>query len=178
MNTSLIKSHAFTLVEMLIAVVIAAIILALAIPAFTSFIQNNYSVSISNNLVSALKFARSEAIKRNAPVTICATLDSNFTNCGNSWNLGWIIFSDLNGDGSLAVGSDTILRIERLTGSNGSIVPSTGTSNVTYNNVGFPSPNASNLTFTVSATGCKDGYARNIKISLTGNVSVTSVNCT
>lgn len=177
MNTPLTKIRAFTLIEMLVAVVLVALILQLATPAFTRFIQNNYSVSISNNLITSLKFARSEAIKRNTPVTICATSDANFTGCGNAWNLGWIIFSDLNGDGALNAGSDTILRTERLTGTGASIVPSTGTTNVTFNNVGFPSANASNLNFAISSTDCKGNYARTINISLTGKVSVTSASC-
>lgn len=177
MNTPLTKIRAFTLIEMLVAIVLIAIILKLAIPAFTSFIQNNYSVTVATNLVTSLKYARSEAIKRNTPITICATADTDFASCGSAWNLGWIIFSDLNGNGALDVGSDTVLRIERLTGSGANVTPSTGTTNLTFNNIGFPNANASNVTFAISTTGCKGNYARNVKISLTGGVTTTSTTC-
>lgn len=177
MKTFFSKIRAFTLVEVLIVVVMAAIILSLGVPAFRGFIQNNYSVSISNNLDAALRYARSEAIRRNNPVTICATADSNFSSCGSAWNLGWIIFNDINGDSLLTSGQDTILRVERLTGSNASVVPSTGTNTITYNNAGFPNANASNVTFTISATGCTGNYARTINISVTGLLTIAPASC-
>lgn len=177
MSISIHTSRGFTLVELVVAIALLGIIMAIAIPSFTSIIQNNYAVSISNNLVNSLAFARSEAIKRNSPVSVCATADTNFNACGAQWALGWLVFTDANGNGALNAGTDTLLRIERLTGQNASVTPSPSTNVATYNNVGFPQPSTANVTFNITATGCKGDYIRNINISLTGRVSVTSANC-
>ena len=81
------KIRAFTLIELMVTIAIFVIVVSFAIPSFTSMIQNNYSLSISHDLISSLKFARSEAIKRNSPVSLCATSDSNYTSCGNVCSL-------------------------------------------------------------------------------------------
>lgn len=177
MRTPISTIRGFTLVELVIAIAMLGIIMAIAMPSFTSIIQNNYSVSMANNLTASLLFARSEAVKRNSPVSVCATADSTFTGCGSQWVLGWIIFTDANGNGGLDGGADTIMRVERLTGDNGSITPSPSVNVVTYNNVGFPMPSSANITFQVYGSGCKGDYIRNINISLTGRVSTTAATC-
>lgn len=171
------KIRAFTLIELMVTIAIFVIVVSFAIPSFTSMIQNNYSLSISHDLISSLKFARSEAIKRNSPVSLCATSDSNYTSCGNAWSLGWIIFSDYNGDGTYSSGNDVILRINMLSGSNAQITPSNNTYSFTYNNVGFPASNASNITIDVYATGCKADNRRTISINMTGAISASANNC-
>lgn len=177
MRTTITNIRAFTLIELIVAIAILGIIMAIAMPSFTSIIQNNYAVSISNNLTESLLFARSEAVKRNSPVTICATADNNFTSCGSQWALGWIIFADVNGNASIDSGIDTILRVERLTGQNATLTPSPNTNSATYNNLGFPLPSTANVTFQVLATGCKGDYIRNINVSLTGRVTTTTATC-
>lgn len=177
MRPSISKTRGFTLTELIVAIAMLGIIMAIAIPSFTSIIQNNYSVSMANSLTTALLFARSEGVKRNSPISVCATADSSFTSCGSQWVLGWIIFVDVNGNGSIESGTDTILRTESLTGSNGSITPSPSVNVITYNNVGFPMPSSANVTFQIYGIGCKGDYIRNINISLTGRVSTTTATC-
>lgn len=176
MYTPISTNRGFTLVELVIAIAMLGIIMAIAMPFFTSIIQNNYSVSMSNNLTTSLLFARSEAVKRNSPVSLCATADSTFTSCGSQWVLGWIIFTDANGNGVLN-SADRILRIERLAGENASITPSPNINVVTYNNVGFPMPSSANVTFQIYGVGCRGDYIRNINISITGRVTTASATC-
>lgn len=170
-------AQGFTIIELIVAIAILAIVMAIAIPSFTAFIQNNYAKSIAVNLVETLIFARSKAITINSPVTVCATADNTFSSCGNQWTLGWLVFIDVNGNGSLNSGTDTLLRTEALTGQNANITTSPSTSAATYNNLGFPNPNAANTTFQVSATGCTGNSVQNINISLTGRVTATTSAC-
>lgn len=88
----------FTLVELLVTLAIGAILLAIAIPGYAFFINASKLTAVTNDLVSALHLARSEAIKRGLRVTICKT--SNVTaatpacDAAASWQQGWLVFAD------------------------------------------------------------------------------------
>ena len=111
------KNAGFTLIELMITLAIVAILLTVGVPSLKTFMQGNQLVASTNELVSALHVARSEAIKLNAKVSICSS--SNGTSCSgsSSWKEGWIVFvdadGDLNGTGvaCAAIGTDCLLRI-------------------------------------------------------------------
>lgn len=166
----------FTLVECIITIAIAAVALSFAIPSFISTIQNNYAITLSQELINALQLARSEAIKRNSPVSVCATRDQNFNQCGSNWNNGWLIFVDPSGNGTYGAGS-TLLKTYTPTGSNANILPTPSLSAATYNAAGFATSNTSNMRFQISAAGCTGDHVRNITISFTGHLTVTKTNC-
>ncbi len=86
------KTAGFTLIELLIGLVVLAILLTTAIPAFRAFIQNNRLDSEANDLVAATQLARSEALKRGVNVTICSS--NNGTSCGGGFRDGWIVIED------------------------------------------------------------------------------------
>ena len=80
----------FTLVELLIALLIGAILATLAAPSFMDTIRRNRLVSASNDFLATLNYARSEAIKRGQTITVCASSDQ--ATCTNSpWQDGWIV---------------------------------------------------------------------------------------
>lgn len=101
MNTNPRNWAGFTLIEAMVALAIAAILLTVAVPAFQDLVQNNRLVSHTNEFVTALNLARSEAIKRSVPVTIKKT--------GTYWEEGWQVFTDLNADGVLDDNGDANL---------------------------------------------------------------------
>lgn len=65
------QSKGFTLVELIIAVTILGIFSAIAIPSFTSFVNNNRLQTTSNELASLLQYARSTAAQNNATYITC-----------------------------------------------------------------------------------------------------------
>jgi type IV fimbrial biogenesis protein FimU len=65
------QSQGFTLIELMITVVILGIFAAIAVPSFTSFINNNKVQSVSNELSSLLQYARSSAAQNNTPHIVC-----------------------------------------------------------------------------------------------------------
>lgn len=79
----------FTLIELIVTIAIAAILLTIAIPNFRTFSMNNRMATQANDLITALNLARSEAVKRSANVTVCAS--SNSTSCTGTWAQGWIV---------------------------------------------------------------------------------------
>ncbi len=102
----------FTLVELMITVSIVGILASFAIPSFNEMIANNRLSALSNDLITDLYTARSEAIKKNIPVTICSSTDQ--ASCANStnWGTGWIIFKDVGVPG-VVDGVDEILFIHQ-----------------------------------------------------------------
>lgn len=80
----------FTLVEMVVTVAIVAILLGIAIPSYNETILNMKLTSYANNLVASILLGRSEAIKRNAVVTLCVSSSGTACTAGG-WQQGWIL---------------------------------------------------------------------------------------
>ena len=70
-------SGGFTLVELMVTVAVAAILLAIATPSFTSIINSNRLASAANELVATLQSARMEAVRSNRRVNVCRGCDGN-----------------------------------------------------------------------------------------------------
>lgn len=73
----------FTLVELLITIVIVAILASIATPSYREFVAGQRIKTASFDIMSALTLARSEAIKRAAPVTAAPA--------GGTWTNGWSV---------------------------------------------------------------------------------------
>lgn len=83
----------FTLVELMVTIVVLAILLAIGIPAFASLIASNRLTSATNELIASLQAARTEALRRNARVTVCPAAP-NANACSGAWRDGWMAFVD------------------------------------------------------------------------------------
>lgn len=168
----------FTLFELMITMSVMGVLLAVAVPSFISSLSNNTIIIVNNELLSAINLSRSEAIKRNVPVSICATQDSNFNACGASWQLGWLVFVNPTGGTTLSnTATAPLLRIHRINNTAVTLTPSPSVNIITYNGSGFPATGSSNITFTTKATGCTIDSGRSLAISITGRPVITRVNC-
>ena len=86
----------FTIAELIIVVVIAGVLAAMAAPNMSEFVKNNARATRVNTMVTALNFARGQAVTRNSRVSLCKS--AGFASCdaagtGNFEN-GWIVFTD------------------------------------------------------------------------------------
>jgi type IV fimbrial biogenesis protein FimT len=102
--------NGFTIIELMMTIFILSIVIAIGIPAFSVTTMNNRISSQTNNLLSTLNFARSEAVKLGSNITVCGS--NNLTTCNtSSWEQGWIVFRDTNANATVDAG-ETILRVQ------------------------------------------------------------------
>jgi type IV fimbrial biogenesis protein FimT len=95
------RAGGFTLVEMMMALVVLAVLLAVAAPGFSELIKNNRMLSQVYGLRAALNGARSEALAQRNFVTLCRSADGASCSTGSGdWNTGFIAFLDENGNGA------------------------------------------------------------------------------
>ncbi|MFK7892058.1 MAG: GspH/FimT family pseudopilin [Granulosicoccus sp.] len=111
MSSVHIQQCGLTLIEMMVALVIAAILLAVAVPSLQSLVGDSEMTATSNELVFSLQTARSEAIKRAEPVALCPSANSMADEpvCGDDYRDGWIVFVDNDANGTRG-SDDTLLR--------------------------------------------------------------------
>lgn len=104
------NSGGFTLVEMVITVAVAALLLSVAVPSYRGLMQSSRITAQTNDIVSALHLARSEAVKRGVAVTLCPTTDGSTCAGATDWTSGWLAFTDHSGTAGQLDGSDHTLR--------------------------------------------------------------------
>ncbi|WP_210804067.1 GspH/FimT family pseudopilin [Ideonella aquatica] len=93
----------FTVIELAVTLVVLAILVVSAVPFMRDFVGGRIAESQAEELVSSLRQARSEAMKRLVEVSVCAgkNLDTADAQCSGSktWSQGWISFIDYNNNG-------------------------------------------------------------------------------
>jgi len=88
------KQTGFTLIELMVTLAIAAILIAVAAPNFSTMTQNNRISSQTNLIIAAFTFARSEAVKRSATINVTATNAI----ASDEWGAGWTVSVDGGAD--------------------------------------------------------------------------------
>lgn len=86
--------------ELMIVIALAAVILAIGAPNFREFRQNNRLTAVANDFLASVTLARTEAVKRQNPVSLCASdnpADAAAT-CSDGDFSRWIVFEDANGN--------------------------------------------------------------------------------
>jgi len=162
----------FTIVEVLITLVIVGVMLVVAIPPMVDFLEDMQMSSDTNDLLSSLLMARSEAVTRNSTVSLCKIDPNSPTACDNSesWQSGWIAFEDLDADG-VRDGGEEILETYLGMGESTSVT-STGFANyLSYRPSGATNTNG-NLTICVNST-----IAQDIVINATGRPRIAESSC-
>ena len=135
------RRHAgFTLMELMIAVAIVAILVGVAAPSMTDMLVNGRLQGASSDLVADLSLARGSAAAKGQRVTICQSSTGATSNpsCGgvSTWQNGWIVFVDANGNGTFegpsstpTAGTDVMIKVHEAMNSNVTVAPydTTGT---------------------------------------------------
>jgi type IV fimbrial biogenesis protein FimT len=98
----------FTLYELLITVLVIGVILSFAVPNMQDFTRNSRMTSTANDMHAAFHLARSESSRAKSNITICPSADG--ASCGGTWEDGYIVFVDDDGDLTVDGGTDSVLR--------------------------------------------------------------------
>ena len=104
--------NGFTLYELLITMTIVGVVLSYGIPNMLAFNQNGRMTSTANDLHASFHLARSESGRAKTNITICASANSMTAaaNCGGTWDQGYIVFVDEDGDINRSGVTETVLR--------------------------------------------------------------------
>ena len=79
----------FTLIELLVSMAVLGLVLAMAVPTLSQSRRQTEVKSVQARLLNDLTRARTDAISRGNPVSLCASSDGS--HCDGSWN-GWLVF--------------------------------------------------------------------------------------
>ena len=158
-----ITSLAVTLPELMATVCVSGVLAAVAIPSFMNMITENRTTSIANQLVTALAYTRSEAIKRGQQVTM-----KHKGTTERVWEQGWDIFTDSNGNGVMDLSDELLITYDALpegytlrTGGNFASWVAYSASGGTYGASGF-----ANDTFSLCDSSRKKKQSRSIIIKM------------
>lgn len=168
-------SAGFTLVELMVVIMIVAVLMALGVPSYR-YVTNSNRVSMEvNGLLGDLQFARSEAIKEGATVTVCPSANPTALSicdpASSEWDKGWIVTSPTV--------TPNVLRIQQaFANTNDSFLSKGNQKSITFDRNGFASaiPALINgaaviVLKTTPATATSTAWTRCVEIQLGGMIS-------
>jgi type IV fimbrial biogenesis protein FimT len=168
------RSRGMTLIELVVAMLVLAILMSIAIPSFREFAGNSRSGAAASSLISALNLARSEALRRSTPVSVCSSV--TLLKCAKAldWSTGWVVFADANGNED--VDANELLQTSPALQSGTRAISTAKLA--TYNSMGMAQlAGGGSATFTVYQPGCGGDQARQMVLTPTGSLETTKKAC-
>jgi len=155
-------SPGFTMIELLVAIGVAGILAAIAIPAFNTFVLNNRDAQEIYSLALSFNYARSEAVKLNTPVGVQVCPSSDQLTCNgpaNGWKDGWIV---------LDMSTNRVIEaVPALAGPNAISATGAGANSVTFRSNGTV-VGAAQIKICDPRGG---GFSRDVEVSPVGSIS-------
>lgn len=168
-----------SLVELMITLAVGVILLTIATPSFVNMAQNNRAATQTNELLSALHIARSEAATRGVPVSVCASANALTCATAGDWPKGWIVFTDAAGAAGSVDAGDAVLRSSPALEGGATLGAKRGVtpiSFVRYFPLGFLDSPA-NVQFELRIPKCQSDNNRDVTITTAGKPEITHVAC-
>lgn len=152
-------ARGMTIIELMITVVVLALLMAVAIPSFKNASLGSRLSAAANDLLASVQLARSEAIKRNVAVTLCASSDGATCAAAGGWEQGWII-----------VAAAAVLQRQQSLPDGYLVTQTGGTVPLSFQPIGI---GATAATFTVCRDDPDGEQERVVTVSAAGSVYVT-----
>lgn len=106
--------YGLTLVELMIALVVAGILFGLGVPAMERMVSESRATTTANRLVGSIQYAKSESLRLGVPVSLCPSGDGLSCLASRAgWAAGWIIYRHRTAHGpNTLVDPGQILRVD------------------------------------------------------------------
>ncbi len=98
------RNHGMTVLESLMATLIAVLLLSMGVPTMQDFLRNRRMDAWLDGLHTLLNHARQQAVIHQNTVVVCASNSGDHCDAGVEWNRGVLVFLDLNRDRQLQPG--------------------------------------------------------------------------
>lgn len=179
------RDYGFTLIELMVTLAVAAVVLGIGIPSFNSTVLNNRSLALGGELASAINFARAEAVKRSARVSICPSSDGAVCLGSGDWAKGWMVFTDTSASDTTATATvGVVLRHWGDLNNKSVVTAKKGSTALAYlrftSNGALARSNAADVdprVFEAHIEGCKNKSKGKLNVGIAGLVSSVKVDC-
>ncbi len=105
-RSSPFRLRGLTLIELMVAIAIVAIMASIGVPSFREFMLEQQAESQRDAMMNSLATARVSAKRFSAPVYVCPSSDGS--SCGSDWNTGWLVYLDSDRDAVLSTGDEVL----------------------------------------------------------------------
>ena len=156
-------AQGMTMIEILITVIVLAVLVAIAVPSFRNASLGSRLSAAANDLLASVQLARSEAIKRNVAMTLCASADGATCAGSGGWEQGWITIID-------PLDPTTVLQRQQGLPDGYLVTQTGGTVPLSFQPIGI---GATAATFTVCRDDPDGEQERVVTVSAAGSVYVT-----
>jgi len=184
MSSRIKKTAGFTVIELMIVLVVLGILAGLAAPAFQSMLQNNKSAALSEDFVSAVNFARVEAVKRASSVSLCRTTDGGTCAVAGDWATGFLIYVEGSAETSTSttIATDGLLKVYPAVDIKGGKIAVTRSGNpvsfIRFTGLGGLARDINaDAIITTQFNKCKGLYKRVSTVKLSGSVTTVRQAC-
>lgn len=92
------RNPGFTLYELLLTIILAAMLAGLAVPSFAASLARQRQRTEIDALFHAIHLARKESVMRKKVVSLCPSRDGASCSASRDWSLGWLMFENTDRD--------------------------------------------------------------------------------
>ena len=167
------RTSGFTLVELMVTIAIVAILAAIAFPNFESTMRSNRVATTTNELISSLSLARSEAIRNPTGAAMCPSANGTSCDATGAWGNGWVVWVDLNNNGAINTGE----RVVRYVQAKNRIAVGGEPSPIQFDNRGRVVGGARTLSVEPDECPSDADLKRNLTVSATGQARSERTTC-
>lgn len=170
------RFRGFSLIELMVTIAVLAILVTIGLPSFQGSMRSNRVATGVNELMASIALARSEAIRSPGGAAMCPS--ENGSTClpdDSSWDNGWMVWSDPDGNGLPGGANDRVLRyVEGLSGV--AIEASTKQAILRFDPRGRA---MTPIDFTLASETCPAGHGlvRDLTLTATGQVRMERSEC-
>lgn len=100
----------FTLLEALVVLALLGILVSLAAPAVSDLRARHQVQAQAEGFLGSLVLARTEALRRQQRVSLCAQAGHSTCDASGRWQQGWLVFVDAN-DNGLREDGETLIEV-------------------------------------------------------------------